>query len=119
MGYYNDLTLTPPDPDQAWWDYLDGITSAPVDQMSSGAFAADEWAGWAADRDARAVGLARRAFWGSLPALMHHLEDVDGYEMNGTWYPSNGMTLARAIELARAIPAQTWAELVALGSIPA
>lgn len=59
--------------------------------------------------------LARAAFWGSRPGLMALLEEHDGYQMDGVWWPANAMTLARAIELVRGLPEETLEELAALG----
>lgn len=43
--------------------------------------------------------LALRAFNGVLTFLMAWLEYLDGYEMEGQWFPSNGMDKARCLQL--------------------
>jgi hypothetical protein len=60
---------------------------------------------------------ARNAFWGSNSALMAEVENTRGYEMDGVWYPANGMTLAECIETVESIDGQTWEELQALGIV--
>ena len=41
--------------------------------------------------------LAREAFWGKRPQLMALIRAVNGYTMNGIWWPANGISLLEVI----------------------
>lgn len=60
---------------------------------------------------------ARIAFYGGNEALMNHLNDMDGYTLSGIEWTSNGMTLARAIELVEGLSDEDMNALVAMGVI--
>ncbi len=61
--------------------------------------------------------LARAAFHGQNEALMSQLLILDGYTLDGTEWPSNGMSLARAIELMTGLTDDEFSYLVALGVV--
>lgn len=42
--------------------------------------------------------LAKQAFYGSNEPLMDHIRNERSYELDGVAYPSNGVTLAEAVE---------------------
>lgn len=66
-------------------DPVDGDDSADVYEMS-------------AEEEKRREELARSAFWGGAPAVSDYILNVRGYEMDGSWHPANGATLAEYIE---------------------
>ncbi len=61
--------------------------------------------------DAQVRIIARDGFYQSNPALSDWLFAQDSYVENGTTYPANGQTFARAIELVRALSDEQLVEL--------
>lgn len=61
--------------------------------------------------------LARTAFWGGNEALMEVINARAGYEMDGVWYPSNGVTLEQAIAIVEAMMDEELEDLEVLSII--